>query len=75
MNDTNMMAMAMAMMTMPSLNGINHHHHHHHGQNGPRSTIDDRPTMDDRSKSEEEKLADLANAHQILTEGGMVVSD
>lgn len=73
MNDTNMMAMAMAMMTMPSLNGINHHHHH--GQNGPRSTIDDRPTMDDRSKSEEEKLADLANAHQILTEGGMVVSD
>lgn len=68
-----MMAMAMAMMTMPSLNGINRHHHH--GQNGPRSTIDDRPTMDDRSKSEEEKLADLANAHQILTEGGMVVSD
>lgn len=74
-NDTNMMAMAMAMMTMPSLNGINRHHHGQNGPNGPRSTMDDRPTMDDRSKSEEEKLADLANAHQILTEGGMVVSD
>ena len=31
----------------------------------------DRPALDDRSKSEEEKLADLANAHQILTEEGM----
>ncbi|USW53511.1 hypothetical protein Slin15195_G068300 [Septoria linicola] len=30
-----------------------------------------RPSMEDRSKSEEEKLADLANAHKILTEEGM----
>lgn len=81
-NDANMMAMAMAMMTMPSLNGLTHHRHGRDGQNQDgrdgqdgQDGQNDRPTMDDRSKSEEEKLADLANAHQILTEEGMGVSN